>query len=163
MAAPQRNQKSVSAPPVAHRTWGRLLNGMAKKSKCLAGHPHPSKSEAEYCNWLLARKQSGEIVDYKWQMPIPLVVGGKTIRYWAIDFVVYRPDGTEEYHESKGWNRSDDNFKLKRDLFLTLYPNLELYVNKKLVTYKPSTNVATWENRIKRKKELRKNWRQSRP
>lgn len=114
------------------------------KSFCLSKHFHGSKSEAEYCNWLLARQQAGEIKDYKVWPSVDLPVNGKPWKRWKIDFVVYENDGSESYHESKGWNRSDDCFRLKRDVFLLCYPWLKLYINKELYTGKPKRKKVRW-------------------
>jgi len=106
------------------------VNGRAQKSFCFLKHFHPSKSEASYCNWLFARKQGGEIKDFQWQVAVPLNINGQYWRSWKVDFRVEENDGTFSYHESKGWNRSDDSFRLKRDAFLLNYPLVALYVNK---------------------------------
>lgn len=106
----------------------------AVRSRCLSGHHHPSKSEAAYCNWLLARKQNNEIEDYKIQQSMPIAINGRHWKDWKIDFMVYEIDGTKSYHECKGWNFSDDSFRLKRDAFLLCYPFAKLYINKELYT-----------------------------
>src|SRR3990167_2907610 len=94
----------------------------ARRTFCLVKHFHPSKSEAGYCNWLFARKRLGEIEDYQWQysVKIPIIGRNGKKRTWKIDFRVTELDGSYSYHESKGWNRSDDSFRLRRDAFL--YP-----------------------------------------
>lgn len=117
--------------------------GAARRSFCLSKHHHPSRSEADYCNWLLARKQGGEIRDYKAYVSVPLMIKGKLWRRWKIDFLVQEKDGTESYHESKGWNRSDQCFKMKRDVFLICYPDHKLYINKELYTGKPERRRVT--------------------
>lgn len=116
----------------------------AKRSLCLSRHFHGSKDEASYCNWLLARKQGREILDYKIQASMPLIIRGKLWKRWKIDFKVFEKDGTESYHESKGWNRSDDCFQLKRDAFLICYPDLKLYVNKQIYTGRPNRERLRW-------------------
>lgn len=116
--------------------------GKAKRSVCLVlKHHHPSKSEAAYCDWLSARKQGGEILDFKVWPSVRIPSIGKT---WKIDFIVFEKDGTESYHESKGWNRSDESFKIKRDAFLICYPNVKLYVNKELYTGRPDRKRQRW-------------------
>jgi len=104
----------------------------AKRSFCLSKHFHPSKSEAGYCDWLLARKKLKEIKDYKLYPSVPLYINGRLWKSWKIDFLVTEKDGSFSYHESKGWNRSDDNFRLKRDAFLCCYPDAKLFINKKI-------------------------------
>lgn len=108
--------------------------GLAVRSFCLSKHHHPSISEAQYCNWLLARKRSGEIKDYHCQANVDLHIGNKVWRSWAIDFKVLETNGTISYHESKGWCRSDDRFRMKLGAFRAEYPEIPLYVNKVRIT-----------------------------
>lgn len=137
------------------------------KSFCLSKHHHPSKHESDYCNWLFARKQNKEILDYKLYPSVPLNINGRPWKRWKIDFAVQEKDGTASYHEAKGWNRSDDAFKLKRDAFLICYPFLKLYVNKELYTGKPVRKRLHWtvseiarRNRkaARIRKRMRENW-----
>lgn len=116
----------------------------AKRTFCLSKHHHPSKSEAEYCNWLFARKQNREILDYKLYPSVPLTIAGKLWKFWKIDFQVFEKDGSVSFHESKGWNRSDDSFKLKRDAFLICNPNIKLFINKQLYTAAPLRKRLNW-------------------
>lgn len=109
--------------------------------RCLSGHFHPSTSEANYCNWLLARKQNKEIKDYRDKLSVKLHVNGKVWRNWAIDFAVEELDGEITYHESKGWNRSDDRFRMKLSHFMLEYPDRKIYVNKELMTFTPNGRV----------------------
>ena len=130
---------------------GRLHSGSRMKAKrtfCLSRHHHPSHHESEYCNWLYARKQNLEIKDYKLYPSVPLEINGKTFRIWKIDFQVMENDDTISYHEAKGWNRSDDSFRMKRDAFLICWPGIKLYVNKELYTGK------TDKNRLRRIMEM---------
>jgi len=109
--------------------------------KCLLKHPHPSKSEANYCNWLFARKQAGEIKDFNYICSIELHVAGKVWKKWAIDFSVEELGGEITYHESKGWNRSDDRFRMKLHHFLLEYPDKKIYVNKRLIKFTPKGRI----------------------
>lgn len=105
----------------------------AKKTFCFSKHFHGSKSEAGYCDWLLARLQHREIFGFQWQvsLKLPIVKGMERLpRCWKVDFGVIELDGTKSYHESKGWNRSDDSYRLRRDAFLYANPSAVLYVNK---------------------------------
>lgn len=134
---------------------------IAKKSFCFSKHHHQSKSEAEYCNWLLARKQGGEIFNFKVWPSVDLMLNGKLWKRWKIDFQVFENDGTTSFHESKGWNRSDDSFKLKRDAFILQFPMIKLYVNKELWTGKVDRKRHRWtlaevSRRNKRAAESRK-------
>lgn len=122
--------------------------------KCLLKHPHPSKSEADYCNWLTARLQGGEIKEFWWQHSIQLYVGRKPWRAWKADFGVRELDGSLSVHESKGWNRSDDSFRLKLSIVFINYPKLPIFVNKRRVFPSPSGRVI-----LKLYKGRRKKWR----
>lgn len=115
----------------------------AVKSFCLSKHHHPSMSEADYCDWLWARKEAGEIKNYKVWPSVAIKINGRHWKNWKIDFWVLENDGTESYHESKGWNRSDDSFRLKRDAFLLAYPKIKLYINKELYTGAPNRKRLT--------------------
>lgn len=107
---------------------------MNNLNRCLLKHSHPSRSEAGYCDWLLARKKNKEIQDFTLYPNVELHVSGKIWRKWAIDFLITENDGTVSYHESKGWNRSDDRFRMKLAHFRLEYPDIPIYVNKVRVT-----------------------------
>lgn len=108
----------------------------ANKSFCLSKHFHPSTSEAEYCNWLAARLQNKEIRAFRQYPSIELHVAGKLWRKWAVDFEVTELDGSISLHESKGWSRSDDRFRMKLGHFRLEYPDIPIYVNRERVTGK---------------------------
>jgi len=108
----------------------------AIKTNCNLGHYHPSRSEAGYCLWLQARVQNKEIKDFKYIHNIELHIAGKVWRKWAVDFKVIENDGSFSYHESKGWSRSDDRFRMKLSAFRLEYPDIPVFVNKKQVTSK---------------------------
>lgn len=137
---------------VTREDYAMLLGRQAvskKGNRCLSKHHHPSKSEAQYCDWLLARKQNREIKDYKYICSVELHVEGKLWKRWAIDFSVQELDGTISYHESKGWNRSDDSFRLKLRAFMLEYPERKIYVNKNLMTFTPKGLVV-----VRKKKKV---------
>lgn len=96
---------------------------------CFTKHFHGSISEGDYCNWLFARKQNHEIKDFKWQKSLD-IGGGKR---WKIDFEVEEKDRSISYHESKGWNRSDQSALFKLSMSLKNFPDRVIYWNKKLV------------------------------
>ena len=93
---------------------------------CTFRHYHPSKFETEYCLWLEARRQAGEIRSIR-LYPNLKISRQKT---WKADFEVERIDGTIEIHEAKGLNPSDDNFRLRLALFFEKNPDAIVYVNK---------------------------------
>lgn len=123
---------------------------------CLLKHPHPSKTEANECNWHFARQSNGEIVSIKWQYQIPLHINGKLWKHWNVDFAITEKDGTVSFWESKGWNRSDDVFRLKLSAALLEYPHKKFYVNKRLVTWTPNGRIVL---KMKKKNSLRKSWK----
>ena len=116
------------------RLIAKKKRGAARRSFCLLKHFHPSYSEAEYCNWLLALKRGGEIKDFKLYPKVDLHINGKLWRSWAIDFLVIEKHGGNSYHEVKGHNLSDANFKLKLSAFRLEYPDIPIYVNKIRIT-----------------------------
>lgn len=128
----------------------------AKKSYCFSKHYHPSISEADYCNWLLGRKQSREIRDFICQPVVRLTINGKWWRDWKVDFKVEELDGSFSYHENKGWNFSDESFRLKRDAFLICYPDTKLYVNKRpfILAMSERRMLKSIDERIERIKKI---------
>lgn len=104
-------------------------------------HNHPSDWEAKYCLWLEARRQAGEIKGFDWQFVIPLTVNGKPWKSWACDFKVFENDGTISAHEAKGFNRSDDTFRLKLSICMLCHPDLPVYVNKVRVKFTPKGRI----------------------
>lgn len=109
------------------------MNHKAIKTRCLSKHHHESRMEAEYCHWLLARQQAGEIKSFDYIYSIPLKIDGKSWKVWKADFRVIENDNTISVHECKGFNPSDDNFRLKLSVFFVNYPDLPVFVNKRRV------------------------------
>lgn len=119
---------------------------------------------------MIARVQVGEIEDFVYQFSIPLFISDdrkKTWKYWKADFAVPavgwgKPKflvgdqsksamgaaglvyfyNVIEIHESKGWNRSDETFRLKLNICLRNYPDLPVYVNKVRVKFTPSGRIV---------------------
>lgn len=118
--------------------------------RCLLRHQHDSVLEADYCNWLLARKQNGEIKDFDAWYTVPLKINGKDWKKWTADFRVVENDNTISIHEAKGFNPSDDNFRMKLSVFFINYPEIPVYVNKRLVKPTPSGRICIRERRKKR-------------
>lgn len=119
---------------------------MNHKTHCLLKHSHPSHSEAVYCNWLLARVHNKEIKSFDYIFPINLyITSGKRKKVWKVwqcDFRVHENDGTISAHESKGWNRSDDNFRQKLNICMRNHPRLKVYVNRELVRFTPTGRIV---------------------
>lgn len=126
--------------------------GFAKTSRCLSGHNHPSKSEADYCNRLLAKVQWGEIKSYRLYPSLKIFIDGKLWKIWKADFEVTENDGSLSIHESKGWNRSDDSFRLKLGAYLLQDNALPVFVNGERVT--GAFGRRGVKTQIKRKKRL---------
>ena len=99
-----------------------------RSCKCISGHIHDSRGEAEYCTSLEMLKRAGEIKDYKTQVKYSLDVGGKHIANHYVDFVVTLNDGTERIEEYKGFATATWN--IKRKLTEALYPDIEYLVIK---------------------------------
>ena len=121
----------------------------AIKTNCIFGHYHPSRSEANYCLWLLARKQNGEIKQFGYIYSLQLHIDEKYWKTWKADFWVINNAGTLEVHESKGWNRSDDNFRLKLNIARRNYPDLPIFVNKIPVIFTPKGRIILKTKRRK--------------
>lgn len=81
-----------------------------------------------YRDVLCPKKESGEIIDFKMQVPYTLqpkfIHDGKTILpiEYVADFVVTYSDGTEEVIDVKGC--PDSVATLKRKMFFYVYPNI---------------------------------------
>jgi len=100
-----------------------------KWARCLSGHTHQSIAEANYCNRLLAMRQSGEIVGYRCQVSFELRVKKEFICVHVVDFMVVKrvlsgkkDDLVLEAHEVKGFRT--DIWGLKYKLFKALYPKV---------------------------------------
>jgi hypothetical protein len=69
-----------------------------------------NKLEAEYAEYLEARKKAGEILDYGFER-ITLKLAKRTS--YTPDFDVLLPDGLLEFHETKGFWEEDARIKIK--------------------------------------------------
>jgi len=77
-------------------------------------------------------KRGGLIRDYRRQVSVDLIVNGKTVRKWRVDFEVERNDGTTFLYEIKGMPTPE--YLIKRDLFLAIYPDRECWVNNERIS-----------------------------
>ncbi len=107
------------------------MSPQAKSQRCLLKHLHQSRGEAGYCDGLLGRVKNGQIAAFAIQHSFPV---SKT-KSWKADFVITDKDGLIlEVHEYKGFNPSDDNFRLKLALFFERYADRwPVFVNNKQV------------------------------
>lgn len=69
-----------------------------------------NKLEARYAAFLALQKRGNLLADY-WFEAFKLRLANKT--WYTPDFLVQRPDGTLEIHETKGFMQEDANVKLK--------------------------------------------------
>ena len=82
------------------------------------GVAYDSNLEAEYAKKLDWRKRAGEVLSWKGQKSLHLIVNGVTVCRYIIDFEVELVDGTKEYVEVKGFETR--LWKLKWDLLRAL-------------------------------------------
>lgn len=87
------------------------------------GVKYHSKREADYAAELDLRTRGKDIGGWERQVRIPLIVEGKMIADYVIDFVIQHKDGPLEYVEVKGHETAV--WKLKWKLFEALYPDLK--------------------------------------
>jgi hypothetical protein len=84
----------------------------AKKTKCEAGHNHPSALESSVCKILHQREEAGEISAIKWIAPVELGFGVR----WKVDFsFVLTESGKTVYCEAKGVE--DAGYKVKKKMW----------------------------------------------
>lgn len=94
-----------------------------KRSRCLLKHDHDSRAEADYCNSLLADKQSGRIVGFRVQQRWP--VGPGIVH--VVDFEIFGNMGLViEVHDVKGFETAV--WKMKHKLFCDKYPHIKYRV-----------------------------------
>lgn len=96
--------------------------------RCLSGHIHDSRGEAQHCNNLRLLVKAGEIKSYSIQVKCPLYVNEKLICNHYVDFKVIGNDGREWIEEYKGFATSTWN--IKRKLFEAIHPDIEYKVIK---------------------------------
>lgn len=85
-----------------------------------------NKTEAAYDRYLSALKLSGEIVWHKFEA-ITLKIGHDT--RLTVDFVVMQPDGTIEFHDTKGHEKAiQEDAKVKMRVAATEFPFLFFYI-----------------------------------
>ena|SRR3990167_4461213 len=97
----------------------------AIKSKCWSGHIHDSKAEQRYCDQLYLLKKNGDILNYEIQVPYQMIVSGKKITKYIVDFLVFMKDGKLEAREVKSKITKTATWNIKRKLFEALYPEIK--------------------------------------
>jgi hypothetical protein len=103
-------------------------NKFNAKSMVYNGRRYDSKLEASYAMELDWRKKAGEIIEISPQHKISLDINGAHIANYYIDFKIILCDGTEEYHEVKGFET--DLWRLKWKLTKAIYPEYKLVLIK---------------------------------
>jgi hypothetical protein len=88
-----------------------------------AGVRFQSKAEADYCAQLDLRIAGHDLVSYRRQVPIALMVGGKLICRLVIDFELRHNDGSLEFVDVKGF--PTPTFKIKWRLFDAIFPQFK--------------------------------------
>lgn len=110
------------------QAFSRVRNKYNARRAVYNGHLYHSAREADYARELDLRKRAGEIRAWRRQVRLPLKVNGNLICAHIVDFLVTYPDGSESYHEVKGYET--EVYRLKRKLVAALYPNIEYQVIK---------------------------------
>lgn len=123
------------------KRFGRLKRTGFKRNKfnAVKQNGYDSKMEARAGAELEVLKKGGVIKDFKRQVSVPLVVNGVTVANWKVDFQVERSDGSKCFAETKGFETAD--YRIKRNLFLALYPDDELFVNGKRISKKGKDSI----------------------
>lgn len=87
------------------------------------GVKYDSRREADFAMELDWRVKAKDIKGWERQIRIPLIVNGKKICVYVMDFVITNNDNSLEYVEVKGFKTAV--WKLKYKLFEALYPELK--------------------------------------
>lgn len=98
-----------------------------------------SRWEANYARWLEFKKSRGDIIDWTHESDTFWFDGIKRgcVSYLP-DFKVTLKDGTQEFHEVKGW--MDDRSKTKIKRMAKYHPNVKLLVIEK----KKYAHISRW-------------------
>ena len=108
------------------RTAGNKYNN---KSSVYNGYPYDSAMEAKYAMALDVQKKAGLIKDFDRQHKLSIDIEGHHICNYYVDYIVYYHDGSEQYHEVKGFET--DVWKLKWKLSLAIYGKEKFVLIKK--------------------------------
>lgn len=100
------------------------------------GEIFDSTFEAKIAQELDWRVKGGDIQSYETQVEIRIIVNGVFICKHLMDFVITHNDGSIEYVEAKGYETAV--WKLKKKLFLALYPGVKYTIRKNPKTKKKS-------------------------
>lgn len=103
-------------------------NKYGSKKATYGGYTYHSQLEASYAEMLDWRIKAGEVIKFERQHKISLDINGVHIANYFIDFKVFMADGTEEYHEVKGF--ATDLWRIKWRLTQAIYPEYKLVLIK---------------------------------
>lgn len=109
---------------ISRSKFGVRTDAIGKAARTFGGRVYDSQAEARYAAELDLKKKAGLIREIVPQVNVPLVVNGKKVCVHRIDFKVFMPDGSIEWHEVKGAVR--DSWVIKKKLFDALFPD-EVY------------------------------------
>lgn len=98
----------------------------APEARTYNGRLYASKAERDYAEHLDIVQYAGLIEHWEPQVVMPLIVNGKRVCNYIVDFKVRDKLGSERYVEIKGYDQPDA--KLKRDFFVACYPDVRLDV-----------------------------------
>lgn len=126
--APKPWQRQSSAQWRAFAAKKPGTNKYNARKVSYGGHLYHSQMEANYAAQLDVRVRAGKLKAWRRQVSVPLVVEGKTICRYVVDFVEEYPDGSEVWVEVKGFET--EIYKLKAALFRVLFPERKYQVVK---------------------------------
>lgn len=165
MAWKKKGKKATTTATPGATSIGKA-NKMGAKKTVLDGITFASQMEADYYLYLQEEVKEGRVLEFKLQPEFILLDGytkyGRKIRpiTYIGDYYVWYEDGTEKVIDVKGKETAD--FKLKRKMFDSVYPDLTLQLVK-LLNYKLMLKAEGWidfdedkRNKAKAKREANK-------
>jgi hypothetical protein len=96
------------------------------KKAVYGGHLYHSAKEAAYAFDLDLRLKAGEIYAWERQIIVPMLVNGRKVCSYIVDFLVKYPNGHEQWVEVKGYETPEAKLKMK--LFRACFPERDFLV-----------------------------------
>jgi hypothetical protein len=87
-----------------------------------------SRLEARYEHELKLRVKAGELVSYRYELPLKLIVNDILVCTYKVDWVLEYPDGHLQYVETKGFET--DLWRFKWRLTKALHPDWDMLIVK---------------------------------